>query len=167
MNAELIMLAIALLVLVVFIYMYLALKMKLPYLVEERFREWQLSEKERLVAEIEEMISAQSAAAFQEWKLKEEKNIRRDALERSRSVVTGKATEHLLPYLPGFNYSPRDTRFLGSPFDLLVFDGLSEKRLREIVFIEVKTGSSALSPEERQVRDAVKERRVSWHEIRR
>jgi predicted Holliday junction resolvase-like endonuclease len=53
-------------------------------------------------------------------------------------------------------------RFLGTPVDLIVFDGMSENDLREIVFLELKTGSSSLSKRERRVRDAVQEKRVSW-----
>jgi predicted Holliday junction resolvase-like endonuclease len=45
----------------------------------------------------------------------------------------------------------------------MAFRGLSEGRVDEIVFIEVKTGrSSTLSDRERAVRRAVEERRVSF-----
>jgi len=57
--------------------------------------------------------------------------------------------------------------FLGLPIDVVVFDGLSDVELREIVFIEVKTEASAtLSTRERRVRDAVLERRVGWRKLR-
>jgi predicted Holliday junction resolvase-like endonuclease len=93
--------------------------------------------------------------------------IRDDTLRRSQSVVAGKATEHLAPLLPGFEFDPRDARFLGSPVDFIVFDGLSEGDVREVVFVEVKTGPSAgLSSRERLVRQAVESRRVSFLEIR-
>jgi quinol monooxygenase YgiN len=59
--------------------------------------------------------------------------IRQDSLRRSQSVVAGKATEHLAPLLPGFEFDPRDARFLGSPIDFIVFDGLSEGEVSEIV----------------------------------
>lgn len=93
--------------------------------------------------------------------------IRKDALRRSQSVVAGKATEHLAALLPDFPFDPRDARFLGSPVDLVVFDGLSAGELREIVFVEVKTGpSAALSTRERRIRDVVSAGRVRWKEIR-
>jgi predicted Holliday junction resolvase-like endonuclease len=82
-------------------------------------------------------------------------------------VVAGKATEHLAPLLPGFDFDPRDARFLGSPIDFIVFDGLSEGELHEIVFVEVKTGPEAvLSSRERRVRDAVDAGRVRFLEVR-
>jgi predicted Holliday junction resolvase-like endonuclease len=96
-----------------------------------------------------------------------EARIREDALRRSGSVVAGKATEHLAPLLPGFEFDPRDARFLGSPIDFLVFDGLSEGEIREIVFVEVKTGpSAALTSRERLVRDAVDGGRLRFLEVR-
>jgi predicted Holliday junction resolvase-like endonuclease len=93
--------------------------------------------------------------------------IREDALRRSQSVVAGKATEHLAPLFPGFEFDPRDARFLGSPIDFIVFDGLSGSEVREIVFVEIKTGpAAALSRRERQVREAVEARRVRFLEVR-
>ena len=96
-----------------------------------------------------------------------EARIREDALWRSHSVVAGKATEHLAPLLPGFEFDPRDARFLGSPIDFIVFDGLSQGEIDEIVFVEIKTGpSAALTTRERMVRDAVDGRRVRFREVR-
>jgi predicted Holliday junction resolvase-like endonuclease len=95
-----------------------------------------------------------------------ESDIRADAVRRSSAVVSGKVTEHLAPYMAAFPFDPRDARFLGTPVDLIVFDGMSEDALREIVFLEIKSRGGALSARERRVRDAVLERRVSWKEFR-
>jgi predicted Holliday junction resolvase-like endonuclease len=95
-----------------------------------------------------------------------EGEIRADAVKRSAAVVSGKVTEHLAPYMPDFPYDPRDARFLGTPVDLIVFDGLSRDALREIVFLEIKSRGGELSAREKSVRDAVRERRVSWKEFR-
>ena len=70
-----------------------------------------------------------------------------------------------MPYLPGFNLDPKDVRFLGTPIDLIAFDGLNASEEVEIVFIDVKTGQSALSPRERAVKKAVETRRVSWRVV--
>jgi len=85
---------------------------------------------------------------------------------RSQATITGLVHEQLIPYLPGFPFNPKDARFLGSPVDLVIFDGLDAGELREVVFIEVKTGGASLSKRERQLRDAVRAGRVSWREIR-
>jgi predicted Holliday junction resolvase-like endonuclease len=93
--------------------------------------------------------------------------IRDDALRRSEAVVAGKATEHLAPLLPGFEFDPRDARFLGSPIDFIVFDGMGSGEIEAIVFVEVKTGpSAALSPRERLVREAIEGGRVRFLEVR-
>lgn len=95
-----------------------------------------------------------------------EGEIRADAVRRSSAVVSGKVTEHLAPYMAAFPYDPKDARFLGTPVDLIVFDGMSEDSLREIVFLEIKSGSATLSTRERRIRDAVLARRVVWREFR-
>jgi predicted Holliday junction resolvase-like endonuclease len=88
-------------------------------------------------------------------------------VKQSQAVVSGKVYEQLLPYLPEFPFNPRDVRFLGSPVDLVVFDGLDRGALERIVFVEVKTGQAGLSGRERQLRDVVRAGKVEWIEIRR
>jgi predicted Holliday junction resolvase-like endonuclease len=95
-----------------------------------------------------------------------EREIRRDSVDRSRSTLSGQFLEKLAPHLPEFPYDPTDVRFLGSPVDYVVFDGLAEGELREIVFLEVKSGRSELSSRERRVRDAVQARAIRWHVYR-
>ncbi len=104
--------------------------------------------------------------AFIIWRAKHAGAIRADAVARSQAVTVGKVSEQLVPYLPGFGYNPKDARFLGSPVDLVVFDGLDEGELRRVVFLEVKTGAAALSARERQVRDAIQSGRIAWDELR-
>lgn len=100
------------------------------------------------------------------WRWRYGAAMRRDAVQRSQAVTTGKVFEQLVPYFPEFAFDPKDARFLGSPVDLVVFDGLSGGELRRIVFVEVKTGGATLSGRERQVRDAVAAGRVEWSELR-
>jgi len=73
------------------------------------------------------------------WKARYTSIIRADAVQRSQAVTAGKVHEQLIPYLPSFPYNPKDVRFLGSPIDLVVFDGLAEGQVRRVVFVEVKT----------------------------
>lgn len=106
------------------------------------------------------------ALLFVLWKVRYTRAVRLDAVQRSQAVTTGKIYEQLLPYLPAFPFNPKDVRFLGSPVDFVVFEGLSEGAVTRVVFVEVKTGGAELSTRERRVRDAVLERRVEWHELR-
>lgn len=88
----------------------------------------------------------------------------RRALRHSGAVVKGQAAEQLAPL--NFDYLPSDARFLGSPVDYVVFDGLSDGDEVEVVFLEVKTGGSRLSSRERRIREAVEQGRVRWEELR-
>jgi predicted Holliday junction resolvase-like endonuclease len=100
------------------------------------------------------------------WKARYTRTIREDAVQRSLAITAGKVHEQLLPYLPEFPFNPKDVRFLGSPIDLVVFDGLAEGQVRRIVFVEVKTGAAELTARERDVRDAVEDGAVEWAELR-
>jgi predicted Holliday junction resolvase-like endonuclease len=103
---------------------------------------------------------------LQLWKAQYTDAIREDAVQRSQAITAGKVHEQLLPYLPAFPYNPKDVRFLGSPVDLVVFDGLAAGRVERIVFLEVKTGGAGLTQRERSVRDAIQDGAVEWAELR-
>ena len=103
---------------------------------------------------------------FWVWRLRYSAKIRDDAVQRSLAVTAGKVHEQLVPYLPEFGFNPKDARFLGSPVDLVVFDGLAAGEVRRVVFLEVKTGGAPLTARERQVRDIIEAREVAWAELR-
>lgn len=116
------------------------------------------------------LVSVRYAAYRAEYRFsrRDVERERKDAAKRSLSVLGGKASEQLVPLLPDFyeDYSPSDARFVGSPVDYLVFDGLKEGELRRIVLVEVKTGASGLNRNEREVRRAVEEGRVDFEVLR-
>lgn len=94
-------------------------------------------------------------------------SLRKDAVKRSRAVIGGQVVEQVAPFLPGFPCNPADARFIGKPVDFVAFPGLSERdTVDEILLIEVKTGQSALSSREKEIRKAVKEGRVRYVEYR-
>jgi len=133
---------------------------------QEQLIKWRTDELENAKQQIREIVSKESAVSFEQWKTETEKQIRQDAISKSQSVTMGKMTEHIVPYLPGFGFNPADARFIGSPIDLIVFDGLDEDCLKKIVFIEIKTGSSTLSTRERWVRDAILAKNIEWREVK-
>jgi predicted Holliday junction resolvase-like endonuclease len=81
---------------------------------------------------------------------------REDAAKRSRAVIGGQFSEQLAPYLPGFPYKPTEVKFLGKPTDFIVFEGLDEKNITRVVFVEVKSGGSKLSSTEKTLQEAIK-----------
>jgi predicted Holliday junction resolvase-like endonuclease len=120
----------------------------------------------REIDSVREVALRDAEVQLARWQAEVEDSIRRDAVLKSESVTRGKVAEHFVPYLPGFDYDPRDARFLGSAIDFIVFDGLSNGDVRSVIFVEVKTGRSALNSRERRVRDAVRSGRVEWLELR-
>jgi predicted Holliday junction resolvase-like endonuclease len=143
----------ALLILVV---LYLRLRGVLESRAEEKFQEWKNKN-------LETEAKALATLYNREWIGQEEGRIRKDAVKKSESVIQGKVTEHLIPYFPGFSYNPKDARFLGSPVDFIIFDGLSSGDLKKVVFVEVKSGKKpALSSRERMVRDCINNLAVSY-----
>ncbi|MFH0927104.1 MAG: Holliday junction resolvase-like protein [Candidatus Micrarchaeota archaeon] len=100
-----------------------------------------------------------------EWEKKVD-DIRADAIKKSRAVLGGQFSEQLAPYLPDFPYSPTEVRFIGKPIDFIVFKGMDQKEISEVIFVEVKSGKSALTRHERILRDAIIGKKMSWAEYR-
>ena len=83
-----------------------------------------------------------------------------DGLKRSQSTRYGQTMEQFAPFLAEWPWDPKGFRFIGSPVDGIQFnpDG--------VVFVEVKSASSRLSPVQQAIKRHVEEGRVEWHEVR-
>ncbi len=92
--------------------------------------------------------------------------IRETAIKQSRAVLSGQFSEQIAPYLPDFPFKPTEARFIGKPVDFIVFKGMDEKKINEVVFVEVKTGKSQLSSVEKSLKSAVENKKISWSEYR-
>tara|TARA_Y100000310_G_C20061261_1_gene525084 strand:+ start:21 stop:467 length:447 start_codon:yes stop_codon:yes gene_type:complete len=93
-------------------------------------------------------------------------NHRRDAVVRSKSVLTGHFSEQLAPYLPEFKFNPNDCKFLGKPIDFIVFKENIPGEISEVVFVEVKSGKSKLSSKEKKLKEVIEKGKVRWEEYR-
>ena len=82
--------------------------------------------------ELEKQTAILVQKEMNEWINEKESEIRKDAVKKSMNVTRGKVAEHLMPFFPDFPYNPKDVRFIGSPIDLLVFDGLNDGKLKSI-----------------------------------
>lgn len=133
---------------------------------QRRFEQWKARELEGAKQDQNRALAAEYEVKNLQWRAAYEANIRQDAIIRSTAVIKGRVSEHLAPYI-NFPYNPRDARFIGSPIDMIVFNGLEDGVMREIVFLEIKTGEAAsLSVKQRQIRDAIRDKRVVWLEFR-
>ena len=92
--------------------------------------------------------------------------IRETAIKQSRAVLSGQFSEQIAPYMPEFPFKPTEIRFIGKPVDFIVFKGMDEKKIEEVIFVEVKTGQSQLSSVEKSLKDAIQNKKISWSEYR-
>ncbi len=104
--------------------------------------------------------------AQEEWIQAHERRIKEETLQRSRSTLKGRIAEQLVPFFEEFKYNPADARFIGSPIDYIIFDGMSDERkdLR-VVLADIKTGNSKLNATQMKIKDAVERGRVMWETI--
>ncbi|HVP96212.1 Holliday junction resolvase-like protein [Methanoregula sp.] len=115
-------------------------------------------------------IEQRYRAELERWKAESVAEIRKDSVNRSRSTLKGKIAEQMAPLLPSFGYLPADARFIGSPVDYIIFDGLSavadeNGSAIRIVFMDVKHGSASLTRTQRVIKKAVEERSVAWQTL--
>jgi predicted Holliday junction resolvase-like endonuclease len=91
--------------------------------------------------------------------------IRTDAKKRSGAVQWGKTIEHFVPFMSDFPVPPEDCTFLGMPIDYVAFKDTDNKTKCSVHFVEVKSGSAFLMGKQKNIKKAIEEGRVFWHEI--
>jgi predicted Holliday junction resolvase-like endonuclease len=106
--------------------------------------------------------------------LKEKLKDREEELKKRRKLATekaqittkavniGKSLEKVLPTMRDFKWPVPDSKFLGDPIDLMVFNGLSVNKVKSINFVEVKSGKARLNKHQESIRDAIEEQKVSY-----
>lgn len=101
--------------------------------------------------ETQKEIGEQKEATQKElWHLKEElekeaEADRKKTLQGSWAGIKGKISENLALLLPEFQKQHPDlniskARFIGEPIDYLFFEGMDDKNITKLVFLEVKSG---------------------------
>lgn len=114
-------------------------------LVRATYRLW------RLEASLDEMLQERSEAAVRDFK------------KRSARTRVGTTVEQMVPFVRELPYDPSDMRILsGGPVDYIVFDGLCDGELRDLVFLDIKTGNATLNKAQKQVRRCADEGRVGF-----
>lgn len=76
--------------------------------------------------------------------------------KKSSEVRLGQIGEHIAPFLHDWPWESKNFRFLGNPVDGIQFNE------DELVFVEIKTGKSQLSKNQRVIRDLIKEGKIRW-----
>jgi predicted Holliday junction resolvase-like endonuclease len=96
----------------------------------------------------------------------EKKRVANLAKRRSGAVQWGYAIENFVPFMPKFPIPPEDVNYLGMPIDYVGFTDTDKPGKCTVHFIEVKSGNSVLSKKQWNIRKAINEGRVVWHELR-
>ena len=91
---------------------------------------------------------------------------RQASIKGSKAVILGHVKEQMAAIHPGFPYHTKDMVFIGKGFDYLVLDGLSEGNLRQIVFVEIKSWSSMLNKNEKQIQTIINNKFIKYEIIR-
>ena len=91
---------------------------------------------------------------------------RKNAIERSKHVVMWQVNEKIAPILPGFPYNYKDLVFIGKWIDYIVFDWLSTGYLKQVVFLEIKSGNSLLNKNEIMIKDCLDRKKVYYEILR-
>ena len=98
-----------------------------------------------------------------EWQGRKLEGIVKARLKQSRAVLGGLVSEQIAPLLPDFPFDPGDCRFMGKPVDFIVFRGINEQNISEVIFLEVKSGASkSMNPQEKRLREVIQAGRVRW-----
>lgn len=90
---------------------------------------------------------------------------RKDSKFRSSAASWGKTIEHFVPFTTKFPIPPEDVVFLGMPIDYVGFTDTGSKTKCTIHFLEVKSGSAILSEKQKNIKKAIEEGRIQFHEI--
>src|SRR5262245_3054170 len=100
------------------------LRSELETRARQQHEVWREQELQSIREQYQEITHKEAAVQLQRWQQESEEGIRKDAIEKSRAVILGKVSEHLVPFFPGFSHNPKDARFIGTPVAFVVFDGL-------------------------------------------
>ena len=106
---------------------------------------------------------------FNQFKSQKDNDIleaRKDSNKKQRATIKGQITETIAPWSMTVVNSVSELNFLGNPIDFIGFKGLDGDGDIDIKFIEVKSGKSKLNTNQRRIRDADKEKRIDWVEVR-
>ena len=91
------------------------------------------------------------------------KRISRGSEIGTTAVNIGFILERIAPCMKDFCFERNDCRSLFDPIDYLIFEGLTNKgSVSKILFVDIKTGKAPLTGRQREIRDLVEGKKVTW-----
>ncbi|MBI1828792.1 MAG: hypothetical protein HY222_06270 [Thaumarchaeota archaeon] len=128
-----------------------SLKKTLMFDGQKKFPDAAEKKRMKLQQELEERIED-----LKKRQVRADKGAEQKAIE----VGIGKIIEKVLPAYKDFNMPLADCRFLSEPIDMIVFEGASNMKIKNITFMDVKTGNASLNRHQKLIRDAIEDHKV-------
>jgi predicted Holliday junction resolvase-like endonuclease len=93
----------------------------------------------------------------------EKRKLSADVVSEKKAVEIGfgKIIERFIPAYKDLNLQFAECRPLFDPIDIIVFNGLLDRNVDHITFLEIKSGNSDLNKHQRLIRDAIAENKVA------
>jgi predicted Holliday junction resolvase-like endonuclease len=101
---------------------------------------------------------------LREKQLREKRKKISEKSEVSTTAINiGFISERIVPLMKDFSFDRNDCRSLFDPIDYIIFEGLSKKNsVSKILFTEIKTGKANLTGKQKEIRNLVQRKRVTW-----
>ena len=91
------------------------------------------------------------------------KEIPRGSEVKATAVNIGFILERIAPCMKDFCFEKNDCRSLFDPIDYVIFEGLTRKgAVDKILFVDIKTGNARLTGKQKEIRDLVEGKKVTW-----
>ncbi len=91
------------------------------------------------------------------------KKISKKSEVSTAAINIGFISERIAPLMKDFSFDRNDCRSLFDPIDYIIFEGLSKKNsVSKILFTEIKTGGARLNPHQKEIRNLVERKKVTW-----
>lgn len=91
-----------------------------------------------------------------------EGELREQAAERGRRKVNIIITSSMIKELARMKFNPYDIKSLMHPVDFVVFDGMVDGELEQVLFLSKKSSIPGLSTARKQIASVVSEKRYNW-----
>jgi len=109
-----------------------------------------------------------AACKVREKEIREERKAISQRSERSTTAINvGFISERIAPLMKDFSFDRNDCRSLFDPIDYIIFEGLSKRNsVSKILFTEIKTGKARLNDHQKEIRNLVEHKQVTWDTYR-
>ena len=93
---------------------------------------------------------------------------RRKRISRASEIGTaavniGFILERIAPCMKDFCFERNDCRSLFDPIDYVIFEGLTRNgKVSKMLFVDIKTGKASLTGKQKEIRDLVEDKKVTW-----